>query len=149
MTHQLEVQSNKVWQLVSDAKTLTTYRDALLLTWKILIESLRLTWLILCLALVAGDWCWRTLFESIRSYRAWLRELERPSPELFFKEAKYALLTAGQTNFVELVNNARSQLGMELLEIKPPALPSHKPKELAIPMPSPPTPQTGAEDEPS
>lgn len=120
MSKQLSDQANKVWGLLSDPNTTSTYTQTLDVTWKIIRETGSLLWLTLCLSLVGVDWFWSQSIGAGRRFRNWLETMEKPSSDKVTAEAGKAIASVGKNGVSYAVSAARKQLGLPEKEISAP-----------------------------
>ncbi len=109
---QLQEQATKVWQTITGAETIATYRQAIMVTWTIIRETAILLWLTLCLVLVVGDWFYTTAVTAGRKTRQWFSSVQQAESDQIASETGKALLTAGQNSVSSIVAQARTQLGL-------------------------------------
>lgn len=121
MSKQLSDQANKVWGLLTDPTTTSTYTQTLDVTWKIIRETGNLLWLTLCLGLVGFDWFWTRSIQSGRDFRSWLTNMEKPSSDKVTVEAGKAIASVSKNSVSYIVATARKQLGLPAKETLAPA----------------------------
>ncbi|UIE38645.1 hypothetical protein [Leptodesmis sichuanensis] len=109
----IKTQWGKLWQIISQPKTYTTYKEAGQVTWAILQETGLLAWLGICLLLVMLEWFWKTAIGSGRNFRNWFNNLEGSSDQIASETGK-ALLSAGKNSLDFTINTAKSQLGLPI-----------------------------------
>lgn len=142
MNNQIQSQAAKVWQLVKDPATGATYTKTVSTTWLILKETGYLLWLVICLALVFGDWIWRTGYRTGWSTREWINNFEKPSTDRVTQDAGQGLLEASKSALSGAIATAKNQLGIEdntepMLATTPPAsTPDPKPTPAPTPAPT-------------
>lgn len=120
MSKQLSDQADKVWGLLTDPNTTSTYTQTLDVTWKIIRETGSLLWLTLCLGLVGVDWFWTRSIGAGRSFRGWLETMEKPSSDKVTAEAGKAIVSVSKNGVSYVVSTARKQLGLPEKEIPAP-----------------------------
>jgi hypothetical protein len=104
-------QANTLKQLFSDSKTYETYQAVGQTTWKILVETGLLVWLIFCLSLVFFEWFWKLSVGSGRDFRHWFDNLQGSSDEIAAETGK-AILSVGKSGLDFTISTAKSQLGL-------------------------------------
>ncbi len=111
----LQTQASKLWQLLFDPETATTYQKMLALTGVILKETALLLWLFFCSIFVLGAWLGKTGLSWGRDTRNWLDDQTASEADSSEKAAAtgQALLDAGQSGAYFLLDKAYEQLGLE------------------------------------
>ncbi len=120
MSKQLSDQADKVWEILTDPNTTSTYTQTLDVTWKIIRETGNLLWLTLCLGLVGVDWFWTRSIGAGRSFRSWLETMEKPSSDKVTAEAGKAIASVSKNGVAYVVSAARKQLGLPEKEVPAP-----------------------------
>lgn len=120
MSKQLSDQADKVWGILTDPNTTSTYTQTLDVTWKIIRETGNLLWLTLCLGLVGVDWFWTRSIGAGRNFRSWLETMEKPSSDKVTAEAGKAIASVSKNSVSYVVSAARKQLGLPEKEIPAP-----------------------------
>ncbi|EDX84875.1 hypothetical protein S7335_2574 [Synechococcus sp. PCC 7335] len=130
----IQEQASELWELIFKDETAETYQAALNLTGKILTDTARLLWLIICSVFVFGAWFSDASVKAGNNIRLWLdrqtnsdttTEASKP-----LSETSKDVLDKSRTAIVKLVNKAREELG---LEAEPLPTPTKKADALAIP----------------
>jgi hypothetical protein len=153
MSNQIQTQAAKVWQILTAPTTSEAYVKTGQVTWILLKETAYLSWLTICLALVAGDWIWKTGYQAGWNVRNWVNDLEKPSSDRLFSETGKSLLDAGKTAALKAISAAKGQLGIEdksepasvsapAATVPEPATP--EPVKAEVPAPATPEPTTSA-----
>ena len=150
--NRIQDQAAKLWQTLSATDTVTTYKQAGVVTWNIVRELALLVWLVFCLVLVAIDWFWKNSIQAGRNFRYWLTNLDQSSPDRIASEAGRALLTVGKDSLDTTISKARTQLGLplklEMPEREPVAVAPKRPEPVqAQPMPE--APKSTVQPEPT
>ncbi|GEM_PF-821088 len=120
MSKQLSDQADKVWGILTDPNTTSTYTQTLDVTWKIIRETGSLLWLTLCLGLVGVDWFWTRSIGAGRNFRMWLETMEKPSSDKVTAEAGKAIASVSKNGVSYVVSAARKQLGLPQKEVSDP-----------------------------
>ncbi|NJP12186.1 MAG: hypothetical protein HC866_24235 [Leptolyngbyaceae cyanobacterium RU_5_1] len=114
----IKAQADTLWKILSEPKTYATYKDAVLITWIILVEAALLVWLVICLGLVVFEWFWNSSIVAGRNFRDWFNNrIEGPSDQIA-SETGRALLSASKNGLDFTIAAAKSQLGMPVEEKK-------------------------------
>lgn len=124
----IQIQASKLWDLLFSKGTADTYQTALTLTGTIIKEFAQLIWLIICSVFVFGAWVGNTAVKTGQSIRDWVDQLgEEGGPSADSKplsESAKELLDSGRTGIGYLLNQAREQLGLEVVEAAPASKPA-------------------------
>ncbi len=136
MSKQLSDQATKVWGLLTNPTTTTTYTQALDVTWIIIRETGNLLWLTFCLGLVGFDWFWTQSIGAGKTVRGWVNDMDKPSSDKVTAEAGKVIASASKNSVSYVLSTARKQLGLPEKEIPAPL---EKPVAIA-PVPVLPTP---------
>ena len=113
----IQEQASDLWELIFDEETAKTYQVALNLTGKILTDTARLLWLIICSVFVFGAWFSDASVKAGNNIRLWLdRQTNSDVTTQASKplsETGKDVLDSSRTAIVKLVNKAREELGLE------------------------------------
>ena len=138
----IQAQASKLWDLIFAPTTVTTYQQALALTWEILLESGRLIWLLFCLVLIVFAWIGSYAMATGQNARIWYQQLgqkgESESSSEMFVSAGKALLDVSSNSASFLLNQAKDQLGIELPQPQVKAIAPEKQSSVAKVPPQPP-----------
>ncbi len=143
MSKQLSNQATKVWGLLTDPTTTTTYTQTLDITWKIIRETGSLLWLTFCLVLVGFDWFWTQSIGAGKTVRGWVNDIGKPSSDKAPVEAGKVIASVSKNSVSYMLSTARKQLGLPEKEIPAPV---EKPVAIA---PTPVLPAPVVEPEPT
>lgn len=117
----IQAQASKLWDLLFDEDTGTTYQAALNLTGTILKEFAQLIWLTLISVFVFGAWFSDVTVKTGKGIRDWVDNRDTDVPAVTdgksAGEASKDLLEKGRVTVSQLLNQAREQLGLEAQEI--------------------------------
>lgn len=137
MSSQIKTQADKLWQTLSAPTTLSTYQQALNLTWKILTETALLLWLVLCLVLVFFDWFGNTAIALGRRSKDWFDNLQTSKTDQIASDTGKALLEVGKTGVASALSLARAQLGLPEKPVASiPSAPAIAPAAPVVPKPA-------------
>lgn len=113
----IQEQASELWELIFNEETAETYQAALNLTGKILSDTARLLWLIICSVFVFGAWFSDASVKAGNNIRLWLdRQTSSDTTTQASKplsETSKDVLDNSRTAIVKLVNKAREELGLE------------------------------------
>jgi hypothetical protein len=130
----IQEQASDLWELLFDEETAKTYQSALNLTGKILTDTARLLWLVICSVFVFGAWLSDASVKTGNRIRTWVDQQasgSAPAGESKpLSETGKDMLDTSRTAIVKLLNRAREELGLEAEPI------SESPTKKAI-MPTP------------
>lgn len=157
MSNQIQAQTAKVWQTITDPATANSYKQVVVVTWNIIRETAVLVWLILCLVVVLGDWLWRNSYRAGRNVRNWVTHFKQPDPNQLFSTTGQRLLESGRTSVDRAIAAARSQIGIERLpelpeapiEVEAAAVEPAAVAESAVAIADPPIVENAAQSDPS
>lgn len=111
--HKFQAQIIKVGDLLFSPETGETYKKALLLTWNIIQESVKLVWLTFCLLFVIFAWIWTIFNRGADRVQTWYNNIDEPKPNNLLNATGKTLLIAGSTGAAFAVAKAKSELGIE------------------------------------
>jgi len=129
----IQEQASDLWELLFAKETAETYQSALNLTGKILTDTARLLWLIICSVFVFGAWLSDASVKTGNNIRTWVDQQGSSTTTGESKplgETGKDVLDTSRTAIVKLLNRAREELGLEAEPI------SESPTKKAI-MPTP------------
>lgn len=132
----LKSQVGKLGDIIFDAETGATYKQAVTLTWEIVRETGLLLWLTICLVFVGAEGFWQKSIALGRASRNWYEGLQAPkeTESKSATEMGQSALSALGLGAKTLLYQAKQQLD---IEAEPPA-PKPRPTEAkAAPTPEP------------
>ncbi len=113
----IQEQASDLWALLFDEETAETYQSALNLTGKILTDTARLLWLIICSVFVFGAWFSDASVKTGSKIRTWVDQQASGSATAGeskpLSETGKDMLDNSRTAIVKLLNRAREELGLE------------------------------------
>jgi hypothetical protein len=119
MNNQLLDQVTLWWKTVSDQEAFSNYQKTIQITWNILRETAKLLWLFLCLGLILVVWIGTFSKQSGQQVKAWYEGIAEPKAENVWSEASQFLTATSKTTAMQAFNQAREQLGLTPMEVRP------------------------------
>lgn len=135
----IQTQASALWEIIFSEETAAIYQKAFNLTGTILKEAAQLVWLVICSFFVFGAWVGDTSVKAGKNIRTWVDQQgsagSPPTSSTSMAEKGKSLLDTGRTGIAYLLNQARTQVGME-----PTSAPTIAPAASTPPQPAPPQP---------
>ncbi|NET55832.1 MAG: hypothetical protein F6K47_06580 [Symploca sp. SIO2E6] len=111
--NKIKAQAAKVGKILFSTETWAIYKRAIVLSWNLLRELVRLIWLIICLGIFLVAWLWTNSLQVAQDLQSWYASIEEPKADHVLDAAGKELLLAGTTGAELALTHAKNQLGIE------------------------------------